>query len=150
MNMLKVSPGVLRLLLAFEVGSVTIGAVLSIALESSLPEPLRDYLASVAEAEATGAEWLVAGAGVVLLCLYMISLIGLWFFWPPARGMYLATTLAGFALYPFFGPTVEDGWSALCGDLAMFLAGVVLAVIYWTPLAERLARKPELQDTPVA
>ena len=80
MNMLKVSPGVLRLLLAFEVGSVTIAAVLSIALESSLPEPLRDYLASVAEAEATGAEWLVAGAGVVLLCLYMISLIGLWFF----------------------------------------------------------------------
>ena len=147
--MRPISPAILRSLLVLKMVFLATGVVLSMVLESSLPEPLRTYLESTAEADPTMSEWMAVGTGIVLLGLLGIATVGLWFFWPPARGMYLATTLAGFALTPLFGPTVEDRWSGVCGDIVMFLAGVVLAVIYWTPLAERFARKPELQDTPV-
>ena len=78
--------------------------------------------------------WLLAGRAV--------AWIGLFVFWGPARMWYLVTSLVGLAIVPFFGPYVETGLAYTLNSTVQLVSGMVLALIYYSPLKELYARKP--------
>ena len=78
---------------------------------------------------------------IPLLILFLVSSIGLFFFWRPARIVYLIATVAGLLLTPFFGPYVDAGWGTAFDEAAILVSGVILALIYFSPLKD-LYEKP--------
>lgn len=137
------SKGFLRTLIVAEFALTIIGAVVSLLTEPLLPEPLRDFLAAESTAEVTAREIIMFAAAIPLLILLLVSSIGLFFFWRPARILYVITIAAGLLVAPFFGPYVDAGWGTTFGDAAMIVSGVILALIYFSPLKD-LYEKPKV------
>jgi len=122
---------------------VIVGAVVSLLTESALPEPLRAFLKAESEAEVTVREMIMFAAAIPLLILLLVSSIGLFFFWRPARILYLITSVAGLLVTPFFGPYVDAGWGTTFDEAATIVSGVILALIYFSSLKE-LYEKPKV------
>jgi putative Mn2+ efflux pump MntP len=125
-----------RFLLVAEVLLAIIGSIVAVFTESQLPEALQAYEQAEAEAEFTTREWVLLGVGVVFLVPFLVSRIGLFAFWRPARRLYFWTAIGGVTLAPFFGPYVDAGWGQLFNEVAMIISGVILALIYYSPLRE--------------
>jgi hypothetical protein len=130
----------LRFLIVAEILLAIIGGVLTVFTTSLLPEELQVYEQAVAEADYTAREWVLLGVGIALLVLVLISSIGLFVFWRPARLLYLMTLIVGVLLAPFYGPYVDAGWGTLFEEVAMIISGVILALIYYSPLRDLYER----------
>ena len=130
------SRGVLRTLIVAEVGLVVLSIVGSLLTESLLPEPLRAYVATEFEGEITTRDVAMVAAAVPLLILWLVSTIGLFFFWRPARMLYVVTMIFGLLAMPFFGPYVDVGLGAMLEDAATIISGVILALVYFSPVKE--------------
>jgi hypothetical protein len=111
--------------------------------ESSLPEPLRAFLDAESEAEITVREMVMLLAAIPVIILLLVSSIGLFFFWRPARMLYLIALVAGLLLTPFFGPYVDAGWGTTFEEAAVIVSGVILAPVYFSPLKD-LYEKPKI------
>ena len=140
-NGLAPSKGFLRTLIVAEIALVIISVVVSLLTESSLPEPLRAFLKAEFEAEITVRAMTMIIATIPLFVLMLGSSIGLFFFWRPARILYLIVTAVGLLLTPFFGPYVDAGWGSTLEEAATIVSGVILALIYFSPLKD-LYEKP--------
>jgi hypothetical protein len=46
----------------------------------------------------------------------------------------LISTVLGLLLTPFFGPVVDAGWGTAFDYAAMIVSGVILALVYFSPL----------------
>ena len=49
-------------------------------------------------------------------------------------------------MYPFMGITVCGGVSQLLYDISIMLPGVLLALIYYSPVAQQYAKRIELKE----
>jgi hypothetical protein len=130
------SKGFLRTLIVAEVVLGIISVVVSLLTESSLPEPLQAFLHAESEVEATGRGMVMLAAAIPLIILLLVSSIGLFFFWRPARFLYLIAIAGGLLLTPFFGPYVDAGWGATFEEAAIIISGVILALVYFSPLKD--------------
>jgi hypothetical protein len=128
------SKGFLRTLIVTEICLGVLSIVVSLLTESSLPESLRTYVEAEAEADITARHIAMLATAIPLIILLLVSSIGLFFFWGPARILYLITIVGGLLLTPFFGPYVDAGWGAAFEDAAIIVSGVILALIYFSPL----------------
>jgi hypothetical protein len=95
------------------------------------------------EADFTTRDLVDLAVSIPLLLLALVSMVGLFLFWRPARPLYLVTTAAGLFLTPFFGPYVDAGWETAFGEAATIISGMVLALVYFSPLKE-LFEKPKI------
>jgi hypothetical protein len=162
----------LRLLVIAELLLILTGVVTAI-MESSLPETWRLYqelrtvgdftsesetavepaeeslVSEVAEEPGTEGsftmrDWMTIGIGIPLVIALLASSIGLFFFRPFARPLYLATTLGSILIVPLYGgPYVVSGWMQTLDDIGLILSGVILATIYWSPLKELFEKRRE-------
>ncbi|MEK7855071.1 MAG: hypothetical protein AAB288_03200 [Acidobacteriota bacterium] len=137
------SRGFLRTLIVAEIFLGIISIFVSLLTESSLPEPLRAFLEAESEAEVTAREMMMLAVGIPLIVLLFVSSIGLFFFWRPARILYLITVGIGLLLTPFFGPYVDAGWGTTFEEAAVIVSGVILALVYFSPLKD-LYEKPKI------
>jgi hypothetical protein len=128
------SKGFLRTLIVAELVLGITSVVVSLFTESMLPEPLRAFVEAESEAEVTTHDMILLAAGIPLILLVLVSSIGLFVFWRPARILYVVTIVAGLLLTPFFGPYVDAGWGRVFEDAAVIVSGVILALIYLSPL----------------
>jgi hypothetical protein len=80
----------------------------------------------------------------LLRVLVVSSVIGLFFFRRWARPLYLVTTILATLLLPVSGPYVASGWSQMIDELGLIVSGVILALIYWSPLKELFKRPTSL------
>lgn len=71
------------------------------------------------------------------LMAVLASTIGLCFFKHWARALALYSTLIGFALYPFLGPSVCSALASALTEASSLVLGAVLAVAYYSPLSDR-------------
>jgi hypothetical protein len=75
----------------------------------------------------------------------IVGVIGLFFFWPPSRYIYLAAVLSGIILEPVMRPWyIHTGWTEIFGGLEGLLSGVIITLVFLGParnLFER-ERKP--------
>jgi hypothetical protein len=125
------SKSFLRILIVVEIGLGILGGVVSQLTASLLPESLRAF----SEAEFQGERGLVMlRVAFPVIILSLGSSIGLFFFWRPSRVLYLISTVLWLLLSPFFGPHVDAGWGTAFEDAAMIVSGVILALVYFSPL----------------
>lgn len=124
----------LRMLLTAEIVLLIASVAASSLGESSLPEALRTFESAPSEDAADPVMLATFGFFGILLVALVVAWIGLFVFWPPARRIYLATSVLGIVATPWFGPYIETGWSTALGEASTLLAGVILSAIYWSPL----------------
>ncbi|HWN93509.1 MAG TPA: hypothetical protein VNT99_00630 [Methylomirabilota bacterium] len=132
----------LRFLIIANLALAIMIIVVDLVSASSLPEPLRAYRQAELESGITGRDLVLLKLAIPLLIVMLLSNIGLLVFWRPARPLYLVTLVAGSAWTPFAGPYVASGWSQSLQDTSLIVMGVVLALIYWSPLKD-LYEKPK-------
>lgn len=120
------------------------GAVLDIALESALPEPLRNYLAGQTESWTT-ADSIMLFVGIPMFIVMIVGWIGLWRLWRPARAIYLYSWLAGLLLTAFPGPVVSSAVGYLLSDASVLCAGLTLGLIYFSDLRHAFERHETIQ-----
>ncbi|BCW94144.1 MAG: hypothetical protein KatS3mg007_2038 [Thermoanaerobaculum sp.] len=128
------------------VGMIVLGSVsvvVSLVTESLLPDPLRAYAEAEWEANLTGRDVVMLAVAILVIIAWFVSCIGLFLFWRPARILYLITITAGLLLTPLYGPYVDAGWGTMFEDAAVILSGVILALVYLSPL-KGLYEKPKL------
>lgn len=128
--------GLLRTLIVAELLIAIISVVVSLFTEFMLPEPLRAFLEAESEAEITMRDVVMIAVGIPLIILLLVSSIGLFFFWRPARILYSLAVILGLAMTPFFGPYVDAGWGTTFEEASIVISGVILALIYFSPLRD--------------
>jgi hypothetical protein len=126
----------LKLLLCMEVLFIICTIALGIFDDSLLPEQLRDYEASVANAPHTLIGGIVVAVDMVLLATALTATIGLFLSWRPARALFLWTRIAVVVSSPLQGPNVESGWENLFDGAAVLVAGVIIGMLYYSQLRE--------------
>jgi preprotein translocase subunit SecG len=124
----------LRVLIVGEIVFVVLSIVVGFLTESTLPDLLRDHLKYEREAGFTQRDAILAAGTVVLLALFLVCSLALFLCWRPARLLYLVTTILGLLLAPIYGPYVQTGWEVPLEDSAIVCAGVILGLIYFSPL----------------
>lgn len=136
----------LRLLVIADLLLVVLGVVVGLLSEDSLPEPLRVFVRAQREADRdadlTTNEWIGVAIGFPLIIAMLVSHVGLFLFWRPARVLYVASLIGLIALSLFLGPHVSTGWVQAIDTASLTITGMVLALIYWSPLKE-LYEKPK-------
>lgn len=109
------------------------GLLVSLLGESSLPEPLQEYLHQQRTAELTTTDLIVVATGLPVVGLGLASFIGLLRFSSWSRPVALGTWIFALFTLPFMGPTVEPGVTTAMFHLSSMTLGAVVAVAYWSP-----------------
>lgn len=109
-----------------------VGGVLDLSLESSLPDPLRDYVSAQMDEDPTGLEWV--GLVVVLAALWFMiqGSVRLYRLNRQGRRPFLIGVVLSVAAMPLFGAVVYNGWSALLYEASMVLGGVIVGWAYFS------------------
>ena len=124
----------IRILVIVQIGTLLAGIVAGLALEGTLPEPLRSWLEEDDAAPMTGPRiaWVVAAT--MLLALLAAAWIHLWNARRHARLLYTAATAAGFLLTAVGGPVVMTGVESAVGALEGIASGLMLGILYFSEL----------------
>lgn len=125
-----------RWLVTTSVVAAVLGGVASLVGESSLPPPLRHYVAEYYESDLTTKDLAIACVAIPLVIAVVYSIVGLYRFWPSARPLTVGAMIAGLALQPFFGPTVDTGLATALYNASTLLTGVIIAIVYLTSARE--------------
>lgn len=139
---MKITPRAFQFIVALDLALICVGIlVIAFLGETGLPEPLRAYEQSRADADLTTRDWVFFGLGALLLITFGVSSIGLLVFWPPARFLFLMTFIAGTAIVPIGGPYISTGVSSIFEDATTFLAGLILGLAYFSPISAGFERR---------
>lgn len=79
---------------------------------------------------------------LLLIIAGLVSRIGLFVFWRPARMIFLLTIIAELVATPFSIPETHTGICAMLNEATIYIAGVILALVYFSPLRD-LYPKPK-------
>jgi magnesium-transporting ATPase (P-type) len=112
------------------------GAMVTSLTASLLPPEIQAYLDAASQDVPTSQVVLLVILFVVTIPLMCAAVVGLCLFWPPARGLYLWITIVSVALTPLFGPYCDYGWGQTFLAAADILEGVILALVYWSPVKD--------------
>ena len=130
-----------RVILASSVAAGIFGIIVATLSEASLPFELQRYVSRQA-AEPMSPQAIVALViWVPALVISLTAAIGMFFFWRPARVLALLGTLLALAALPLYEPIVETGLATFFHEVSSILWGMILALVYWSPLAQRFARQ---------
>lgn len=128
---------------------VVVSFVLSLVggvVDLIVPDPIVEEVTSYAES--LEPEWsdarLFALMGFLLLgIVYVIyTLLGLLLFWNMARHVYLAGFFFLIPMYLVLGVTVTSGIGQILYDAGSVLSGVILALIYFSPVKDFFTKPP--------
>ena len=102
-----------------------------------VPEPLRLAQDAVASPDFRTQDILLIVIGLPIFVVGLVSAIGLYRFrkWAPRLALYV--TIAGVAIYPLLDAQVMSAWSMLLTETSGLLWGMVLAMAFLPPLADR-------------
>jgi hypothetical protein len=125
-----------RRLLILSVVLPIVGALVSVATEHRLPSQLREY---VAAQSATLPSTVTLVGCLILLGAWIAAVVGLYRLKPFGRRLFLLTLVVGLTLTPALGPYVDSGWGQLFYQATFVLDGLLVALMYWSPLAEQFS-----------
>ena len=129
-----------RVILASSVAAGIVGIIVMMLTEASLPFELQRYVSRQAAEPFSGRDVIALVIWVPAMVISLIAAIGMFFFWRPARVLALIGTVLALVALPFSEPFVATGIATLFNEGSSLLWGVVLALAYWSPLAQRFAR----------
>jgi hypothetical protein len=124
--------GVLRICVVLEWAFAGLGLALSLLLESSLPDPLRHWLA-------TQAQWDIGFLEVILLVVMittvlcaLVGSVGLLLLKRWGAWLYLASLIIAYVVLPLLGPSVEHAITETVADIATLLSGLILGLAFFS------------------
>jgi hypothetical protein len=103
-----------------------------------LPEPLRKHVEEQMKpgGPVTPDLAILAMFSLLSLSLMLVSLIGLWLFWRPARMLYTLCLLTLGCAVAASGTVVESALTTVLSYMNTVIAGVILGMIYFSPVRE--------------
>lgn len=121
----------LRLSIVAEWLLVVLSIVLSELLADRLPQQLRDYLEWEVSRELTSWEGVLLILALLGLGLVLVASVALFRFRRWGLWLYLAASVALYALSPFTGPVVSHPLSAIVDDLSSAASGLVVGIAFF-------------------
>ncbi len=131
-----------RVLLTFFIVALIASAVAGFLDSRLLPQPLLDYQKSQRGVPPKASDLVIFLFGIPGLIAGIVSIIGLYRFWPSARRVSVAVwvySLVWMAFSP--GPVLSNAVSGAFSQCAALVAGAVLAIIYFSPAADWFQKK---------
>lgn len=126
-----------------------IGAVVEEQALSTMSFGYRDsggFLPLVGHSDELSLKELVIGIPMFLLGLAAyVSLIS---FMRSGRRLYLLFHILALAILPLTGPSTSTGWGGIFDGASITISGIVLAILYFTPLKEYFEKKKAGAPTP--
>lgn len=114
---------------------------------SWLPEPLRKHVEEQMKPGPPSAQMaMLALFSLLSLALLLISLAGLFVFWRPARVLYTLCLLTLGCAVAASGTVVESALTTVLSYMNTVIAGVILGMIYFSPIREHF--EPPTADQP--
>ncbi len=132
-----------RILLTFSIIALVASGVADNLATWLLPQPLLDYRQSQHGEHPKVGELIISLLGVPGVIVALISVVGLYRFWPRARLLSVAAwvyMLVWMAFSP--GPVISSALAGALSQCSTLLAGAVLALIYFSPAADWFQRRP--------
>ena len=135
--------GQFRWLITASIVASILGIMTDFIMEASLPESLRDYLNAQSEADLTTRDAIVAVVSLLFLVAWVVAIIGLYCFWQFARPLMVIVLIGSIIISVVIGPTVQSGLTTAFAVVDTLLSGMILALIYTTPVRTWF-EKPEV------
>lgn len=129
-----------RVVLVSSVVASIVGIIVMVLSEASLPFELQPYVSRQSSGSLSGRDLIAVVIWVPAMVVALIAAVGMFFFWRPARILALIATLLALAALPFSEPIVASGIASFFNEGASILWGMVLALAYWSPVAQHFAR----------
>ena len=116
---------------------VILGIIIATGLGgySTLPMELEDYSFALTEEYAFG-YFLV----LPLLVAYITAYILMYKLKPGGRTLFLWINIISLIFYFFLGPQITDELTSILSDALSLLDGVILGIIYFSPLKEKFTK----------
>ena len=125
-----------RILLVLSWLLVIAGVMASFITEKTLPPELQSYLERVENAPLTNSEIVLAVVDIAFIVFAVVLTVGLFRFRRWAKTLLPISYVLGLALIPGDGPYVESGWASFLFFLGSLVDGIILALVYFSPLRE--------------
>lgn len=143
-----------RLLLVANLFFSIVASLINFAFPSALPEPFL-HAQSVYDAQqsTSSVSYILIIIFVLLILVSLITTyVGLFRFSSWAPRMTVFTTLLGTLSLPVMGVSVSSGWEAMLTDLSTTFWGVILALVYFSPIKDKfkVTDKHDSQGDPIA
>lgn len=125
-----------RILLVLSWLLVIAGVVVSFVTESFPPPELQTYLQRVENSPLANGEIVLAIVDVAFIVLAVVLTVGLFLFKRWAKTLLPMSYALGLVLIPVNGPYIESGWVTTLFYLGSLVDGIILALVYFSPLRE--------------
>jgi hypothetical protein len=127
---------IFRGLLILTIISAIISMCAYLLEKDNLPLGLREYLNSRSHEVLLYHYKIFVVQSTAFLLIFAISFSGLYFFWSPARVIYCVFIVIGLLTDPSYGAHIKPGWTALWDDCYKILSGVIICLIFTSPIRE--------------
>jgi hypothetical protein len=136
-----------RFLLTLFIALEVVGTVTGIFDPWLLPKPLLDYQHSQHGVRPQVGDVIIGLLGIPGVVAGIISIIGLYRFWPCARWLAVVAWIYMLVWMPFStGPVLSSALTGAFTFCAALLAGAVLAIVYFSPAADWFQKKELTHD----
>ena len=75
-----------------------------------------------------------------MILLTIITAVGLYRFWPPARPLYIASMGLSFLIAPMAPPVVQTALASTAQSVGMLAVGLMIGLMYFSPVASEFRR----------
>ena len=133
---------VFRWLVVGQLALVAVGVIMEEATKGQLPPELRQYADSQRDSDTA-----LAVVGLVLIIVAIVLAVGLYRFSRIARLWYVALWPVGFLLTMLMPPVVQTGVANAFYSAAGTISGIVIALAYFSPLAQEFERRAGTSTT---
>ncbi|MEZ5537059.1 MAG: hypothetical protein R3F02_15730 [Thiolinea sp.] len=125
-----------RLLLLVTIVLVVLAGTSDNLWQNSVQKQVFEYAYNLESAVEVGESLVLVTLAFLAILFSITSIIGLMLFKNWARHLYLATLILSATSYPFQGVSIFSGLSQLFYDTSILLFGVILCLIYYSPVAD--------------
>jgi len=128
---------VLRMLIITDIVLTVLLIISELALQSTLPAPLRKWLDDWGEPSLSPIQMLVLALFLVTISVGMIAWIALYNFWKYGPPLYVAAWILSVIGTALSGPSVMTSAGATLELLETVVAGMILGIVYFSDLRAR-------------
>jgi len=116
---------------------VILGIIIAMGLAgyTTLPAALEEYSLALVDEYAFGYILLLP-----FLVAYITALILIYKLKPVGRTLFLWINIISVFMYFFIGPMIIDELTSILGDAGSLLDGVILGIIYFSPLKDKFSK----------
>ena len=116
---------------------VMLGIIIAMGLAgyTTLPTALEEYSLALIDEYAFGYILVLP-----FLVAYITALILIYKLKPVGRTLFLWISIISVFMYFFTGPMITDELSSILGDASSLLDGVILGIIYFSPLKDKFSK----------